>query len=182
MSKAKHWVQTYTGRAFFPLNPDWKDIHVLDIAHHLANIRRYTGATSRPYSVGEHCCHVSRQLLLETGNKPLALAGLLHDASEAYTNDMARPLKIQPELTAFREMEARIQELIYARFGLPTVEDPRVKIADMRMYATEVRDLMQPQRPEWKIVDEPYGFDVKWPWDEQHTRRVYLRTYKELTE
>jgi hypothetical protein len=176
----KDWIQTYTGRQFWPLAPRMGDVHIVDIAHHLAGIRRYTNATNRPYSVGEHCCHIARQLLLDYGSRELARAGLLHDASEAYTNDMARPLKIQDQMRPFREMERGIQECIYQRYGLPAVEDPRVRIADMRMYATEVRDLMQPQHHEWRITEQPYGFEVKSPWTEQHTRGHFLRMFYDL--
>jgi hypothetical protein len=176
----KDWIQTYTGRQFHPLRPRISTIHIVDIAHHLAGIRRYTGATNRYYSVGEHCCHIARQLQFESSDCSLALAGLLHDASEAYTNDMSRPLKTRPEMERFRAVERYIQELIYTKYNLPVLEDPRVKLADMRMYATEVRDLMQPQHPEWIITEEPYGFEVKQPWPEHHVRATFLRLFVEL--
>jgi uncharacterized protein len=38
------WFQTFTGRAFFPLNPRPEDVVLEDIAHHLANICRFGGA------------------------------------------------------------------------------------------------------------------------------------------
>lgn len=176
----KDWIQCWSGRKFYPTNPRVVDVDIVDIAHHLAGIRRYTAATNRYYSVGEHCCHVARQLQLESGDRALALAGLLHDASEAYTNDMSRPLKTRPEMERFRAVEKFIQEMIYAKYGLPVVEDPRVKLADMRMYATEVRDLMQPQHPDWIIKEVPYGFEVRWPWPEWHTRATFLRMFEEL--
>lgn len=176
----KDWQQTFTGRQFYPLRPRASQIHIVDIAHALASAHRYVGHTTRPYSVGEHSCHVSRQLLLETGNQQLALAGLLHDASEAYTNDMARPLKTQPAMKPFRELEADIQQYIYTKYALPDVEDPRVKVADMRMYATEVRDLMQPQHPAWIVTEEPYGFKVDIPWSFHHTRATFLSMFDQL--
>ena len=54
------WAQTFTGRQFFPLDPDPQDIDIVDIAHSLAMQCRYNGHTDRFYSVAEHCVHVSR--------------------------------------------------------------------------------------------------------------------------
>ena len=56
----KHWIQTYTGKAFDLLNPTPEMVEVTDIAHHLALINRFTGATAVPYSVAQHSVLVSQ--------------------------------------------------------------------------------------------------------------------------
>jgi hypothetical protein len=82
------WIQTYSGRQFWPLDPRVEDVHLEDIAHALSNVCRYTGHVREFYSVAEHSVHVSWSCEPED-----ALWGLLHDASEAYLADMARPVK-----------------------------------------------------------------------------------------
>ena len=107
------WIQTYTGRAFYPLNPGRSDISIADIAHALSMQCRFTGHTRRFYSVAEHSVMVEAmgsQILLRreaernSGKfsappKPTSeivqqsLALLLHDAAEAYIGDLTTPLK-----------------------------------------------------------------------------------------
>jgi len=50
------WIQTYTGRQFDVFAPDLVQIDPVDIAWHLSMKCRYNGATTRFYSVAEHCC------------------------------------------------------------------------------------------------------------------------------
>ena len=53
------WMQTFTGRQFFPLDPHPNDVDPVDIAHALSLICRYGGHTRRFYSVAEHCVLLS---------------------------------------------------------------------------------------------------------------------------
>src|SRR4051812_20612492 len=84
------WMQTYTGRAFWPLDAQPEDVDPLDIAAALSMLCRYGGHVSRFYSVAEHCLLMSEAVAPEH-----ALWALLHDATEAYMGDMVRPLKRQ---------------------------------------------------------------------------------------
>jgi hypothetical protein len=43
------FIETYTGRAFWPLEPKVEDVTIIDIAHHLSNQCRYSGATENFY-------------------------------------------------------------------------------------------------------------------------------------
>jgi len=49
------WIQTYTGKPFWILEPHADDIDIVDIAHALSMLCRYNGHTKRFYSVAEHC-------------------------------------------------------------------------------------------------------------------------------
>lgn len=131
-------IRTYTGRAFEPLNPDPNAIVIEDIAHALANNCRFTGHVKWHYSVAQHSILVS-----EIVPNELALTGLLHDASEAYLSDVARPIKQQPEFgDVYLRYEKGIEEAIAERFGIVYPYPDEVKEADNLLLVTEARDLM----------------------------------------
>lgn len=126
------WIQTFTGRAFRVLEPRAQDVSILDIAHHLSMLCRFAGGCSHFYSVGEHSLHVSHLV-----PKELALAGLLHDATEAYCVDLPRPYKrVLPE---YKAIENKIAAVIGERFGIDPAlfEHPDVKDADNAMLLRE---------------------------------------------
>ena len=145
------WLQTYSGRRFYPLDPREDEVWLPDIAHALANICRFNGHSTRFYSVAEHS-------LLVAKNVPMHLRAwaLLHDAAEAYVCDVARPLKQAPQMGFYREMEDRILATIYRRFellapGAPLWIPEQVKVADRNALATERRDLMVRCEMEWDL-------------------------------
>ena len=142
------WIQTFTGRKFRPLDPKQEDFDIKDIAHALSLLCRFNGHCLRFYSVAEHSVRVSRILPDE-----LKLWGLLHDAGEAYTTDLPRPVKGQ--IPQFRMIEDRVLEVACQRFGLSWPMPPAVKEADNRLLATESRDLMAPHPDDWGLVDPP---------------------------
>jgi len=146
---SKEWIQTRSGKKFFPLAPNPADVDLADIAHALSNICRYTGHVSRFYSVAEHSVRVSKRVLHLSSNPHFALWGLLHDASEAYLTDIARPVKHQPAMAAYRAAEKKLQIAICTRLGLPLEEPAIVSQVDMEMLGTEAHHLMQPIHPEW---------------------------------
>ena len=53
------WIQTFTGRQFWPLDPHVDEIYIEDIAHSLSMQCRFTGHSLRFYSVAEHSVLVS---------------------------------------------------------------------------------------------------------------------------
>jgi len=76
------------------MSPDARPICIEDIAHHLSLINRFTGATTRPYSVAEHsllCVDIAQHEGAPVG---LQMAMLMHDAHEAYTTDLSSPAKV----------------------------------------------------------------------------------------
>lgn len=158
------WIQTYTGKQFWPLDPRVDEIDIADIAHALSNICRFNGHCREFYSVAQHSVLVSQQC----GPKD-ALWGLLHDAAEAYLGDMVTPLKRSTVGPGFCRAEARLCNMIAMRFDLPY--DTRyeytiptsVRYADARLLATEARDLMAPPPVPWENMKEPYAWRIE-PW------------------
>ena len=141
-----NWMQTQSGRAYWPTDPRIEDIDIVDIAGALSRICRFGGHLKDcydHYSVAEHCIHVSRLVPREH-----ALAGLLHDATEAYTGDVVRPLK--QELTGYKRIEYRNWLLIARKFGLAEELPECVHHADVAMLFAEHEVLLEPSPlPGW---------------------------------
>ena len=142
------WIQTYTGKPFWPLNPRIEDLDIEDIAHALSMQCRYSGHVKYFYSVAEHSIHISRAVSPEN-----ALWGLLHDASEAYLVDVPRPIK--PHLPQYREAESVLMACIAQRYGLRWPEPTEVKAMDTRILFNEREALMSKSVREWGLTGEP---------------------------
>lgn len=170
------WIQTYTGKRFYPLNPMAEDVDILDIAHALSNMCRFNGHTRQFYSVAQHSVLVACIV-----PEPLALAALLHDAAEAYFADIVRPVK--PHLFGLGEIEQRIHAAIAERFGIPAAMDARIKVADMELLATERRDLLLPTDDEWACLEgvEP-RYEQIIAWDPVTAKKVFLEQFEGLAE
>jgi hypothetical protein len=135
------WLQTYMGREYWPLDPRADEVNIIDIAHALSNLCRYTGHCNRFYSVAEHSVLVSHIVPPEH-----ALVGLLHDATEAYVNDLARPLKRHlPEYKAIEELNWRAVSEHF--FGYVMDIPQAVHDADNAILMTEHAALMRSQIP-----------------------------------
>ena len=137
MTHRGDWISTHSGLPFWPSDPQPADVRIEDIAHALSQLCRFAGHTKSFYSVGQHSVLVS--LICDPQD---ALWGLLHDASEAYLCDLARPVKHTEALAGYRALEERVQAAVAQKFGLP-LEMPRsVKEADQALLRLEQRDLM----------------------------------------
>lgn len=130
-----NWIQTFSGKAFHPLNPKVEEVCIEDIAHALSQQCRYTGHTHDFYSVAEHSIYVA--MVLPT---PYKLWGLLHDASEAYVADIARPLK--PYLTNYLTIEETIMRIIAEKFHLDWPIPKIVHAADMAVFEAERKQVI----------------------------------------
>lgn len=167
-----HWVQTYSGRKFFPLTPRVADVDIGDIAHALAFNCRFNGHCLRFYSVAEHSVRVSHAV-----PPALALWGLLHDAAEAYLTDLPRPVKIQMPL--FSKIEDRLLEVILGKFGLSMPMPPEVRFADDALLATEQRDVMAPPPDAWHLPAPPLADRIE-PMTPDAAELAFLRRFEEL--
>lgn len=166
------WIQTFTGRKFYPLAPRIEDICIEDIAHALALQCRFTGHVRVHYSIAQHSEIVSRLVPPE-----LELQGLLHDASEAYLVDVPSPIKRSATFADYRRAEARLQRMIFERFGCPLIEHAFVKAADRIMLATEARDLMYPPHVDWPVgaLPPPMSTPIRWITPQEAERRFLAR-------
>lgn len=172
------FIITYTGKRFYPLDPRPEDINILDIAHSLSLLNRFTGHTEFPYSVAQHSVAVSYALHHQyQASKYMQLSALMHDASEAYVNDLARPLKrMLPDYTA---AEKAILDVIDAKF-LVNTRHALVKEVDNRALVTEAAVLCVGekwyQEPHW---EPPFTYPVKeQPW--RVVKEQFLQRFREL--
>jgi len=168
------WMQTFTGRAFWPLDPRPEEIDRADIAHALSLLCRYGGHVRRFYSVAEHCVLMSRVVAPE-----YALWALLHDAAEAYMVDLPRPLKRQ--FPDYRAAEDNLMAYICKRFDLPVMCPPEVKDADNRILLDERGALMNGAL-HWGSLDgmAPLGVPIT-GWYPPDAELAYLERLSELT-
>lgn len=169
----QNWIQTHSGRQFFPFDPSRSEIVVEDIAHALSNTCRFTGHVKVFYSVAQHSVLVASLVPVLD-----ALTGLLHDASEAYLCDIPSPIK--PGIPKYKELElaveARIAEVFDTQFPMPDT----VRHADQVAVATEARDLMANPPTLWKIPAAPLpGIHIT-PWTPERAEQEFLALYREL--
>lgn len=171
------WIQTRSGKRVDLISPSPEDILITDIADSLSMKCRFGGHTKFFYSVAEHSIYVS--VLLE---KRLALAGLLHDASEAYLVDMSRPLKnIIPE---YRTVESMFEYMIYEKYGclpLSLADLKAIKKADNIMLATEARDLMGDTEG-WNLSEPPLETRLVVPVSISEAREKFLNLFHNWQE
>ena len=135
------WIVTYTGKKFDFLNISRDNIDIQDIAHALSRICRFNGHCDLFYSVAEHSVILS-EWFEEQGDQQLAYNALMHDAAEAYTGDMTRPLKqLIKERTygyQFSDIEAEIEGEIACKYGLVyPCSHPAIVEADLRLLIAE---------------------------------------------
>ena len=168
------WMQTYTGKRFYPKDPRVNEVDIVDIALSLGNISRYLGHC-RFYSVAEHSVMVSHVV-----RDDLKLEGLLHDAEEAYVHDFIRPWK--RALLADNEffvLAGRINRVVRRAFGLPETESPAIKEADVAVLGCE-KEVLHPRSDPWDLPFADPGFKVRGLLPPSSSKYFLLR-YCELT-
>lgn len=166
------WMQTLSGRSITMAKPEAREIDpLLDMPEMLARIPRFNGAVpGGHYSVAQHCVLIADTILDDSGDANAAAVGLLHDAHEIIWGDLTTPAQeglaeIERELfgdTRFeqviREAKRRADEAIFAACGVPWPPPAQlqrtVKIYDIRMLATERRQLLSPSGKRWNAVIE----------------------------
>jgi uncharacterized protein len=167
------WIQTVTGKQFWPMDAQPEEVDIEDIAHALSLLCRFNGHCKQFYSVAEHSIHVSKVVSNEN-----AAWGLLHDAAEAYLSDIPQPVK--RELTLFNEFEDRLLEVIAERFGLPKKMPPEVKQVDMVMLATEKVALMGKEPKPWAGLPDPLDPSMIHAWGPKEAKQEFLKRFHEL--
>ena len=179
VAPSSNHIRTYTGGWINPLEPSPDEFLIDDIAHALSLQCRFTGHVSEFYSVAQHSVLVAYELMEKFGDEKLDYEGLMHDASEAYLSDIARPVKRSPQISAFYdEAENTIMNSIAEKFGLTWPMLPEVKWADDVLLRTEQRDLMLGATSEgdyWYLGDERIM-----GWLPQVAEAAFLEVYENL--
>lgn len=167
-------ISLYKGGFFDYERPERSSYTIEDVARGLSHTARFSGQTDRAYTVAQHSVLVSRMVPAEH-----ALAGLLHDAVEAFMADMPSPLKRM--LPGYKELELRAEEDLCKRFGVQFPLHPSIKDADIRLFLAERRD-MQPEVKEVCYEGyEPYHQRII-AWDSRMAYTFFMRRFEELTK
>ncbi len=161
---------TYSGQVLDLYNLKPSEIELETIAHSLAHQCRFNGHTKEFYSVAQHSILVSEWL-----PDWLKMAGLLHDAAEAYIGDIITPLKYEHyDIWCKEEL---VQDVINEVFEVQ--EEAKegkeiIKQADKRVFLTEVRDLT-----DWKHsnLDLAVGKKIA-PVGPKEAKRMFLDAYE----
>lgn len=109
------WISTWSGGKWYLSTPRPEDVNPMDIAYALSQLVRWNGHCDG-ITVAEHSCRVADRLLKQGHNVFCQLAGLLHDAHEAYLGDMVNPMKSL--LPGIFKMQHESQRAINDAFGV----------------------------------------------------------------
>lgn len=177
------FITTYTGRKVNPLNLKPSDVCIEDIAHHLACLNRFVGATFVPISVAQHSVHVSELV----DGKGCELEGLLHDAPEAYLGDVSKWVKQDPCMAAYRDAEERAWLAIAGAFNLLAEMPAPVEAADKLMVRVEAFYSWHERCHLFSLPSHPKPTEaeldsIHWsPWTWREAEHHFLRRFRVLS-
>lgn len=171
------YIELYSGKNFYFLDPKFEDFDIVDIAHALSLTCRFSGQCKKFLSVAEHSVMVSN-MLEGTG---FELEGLLHDAGEAYLPDVASPVK--QFLPDYNKIEDTITSKLFEKYGLQYPLRPKVKFADIWSLSTEAFYLLPSRGDTWgmwangrpPIMEEPAC------WGFEQAKEEFLKRFYQLT-
>jgi len=179
---------TASGKLFDYTTFNVRDVCLQDIAHHLANERRYGGALPLDvyFSVSCHSINVMNYVFeVVTGLnydedtvKRLMRYALFHDASEAYLKDLPTGLKVL--LPEYKELERKFSDVIYSKYD---IEENKyiTDVIDKCMFLDEVLAL----RPEHFRTyskyskNNPLEFKIRF-FTPEESKRLFLSACEEL--
>jgi 5'-deoxynucleotidase YfbR-like HD superfamily hydrolase len=130
--------------------------------------------------------HVSK--LVESYGRECALWGLLHDAAEAYTGDLTRPLKaaLRALTPVFDAMDREVEWVVQTKFALWPIDADydHVHYADMQMVVAEAKQFMAPLQEDWlksigNVKVKPIGWKLRY-WSPRFAEEQYLRRFEQL--
>lgn len=149
------WIRTASGIKFFWSEPTPEMIVLKDIAHHLAQKSRFSGACRYFHSVAMHSLIVAAIVDAEYRDPWLNIHALLHDCSEFILPDIPSPMK--PRIPWWHEAEDKIELAVAQKFGLDPklFHDKRIKEIDWAVLNEEGSVLV----PNWE--NENYDGHLK---------------------
>lgn len=174
------WVETYTGKKFYLFSPK-DDFDIRDIAHALANQCRFNGHTSVFYSVAQHCVLIGRYLDHVGYDARYVMAGLLHDAGEAYLGDIVTPLKrLLPKLELY-DHNLMIRIMRWAGININRdIIDAVKEVDNLILYSEKTALLSDKVVWDLKNIGVPLCFRIE-PWNAIMAEAQFLdhfRKYK----
>lgn len=141
-------IRTFSGLYVNPLELRAQDVRLVDIAHHLSQINRYTGASPWPMPVAQHSVLVAERAAKQwdqwnhdqppyyVSRRDWVAAHLFHDNGEYVFNDLASPVKRDPRMKWYRELEHQTTRMIFCCFGLdPDLLDLTKPLDDAQFFA-----------------------------------------------
>lgn len=165
-----NFMTTISGKRINYENPTVEMLDITDIAHSLSNLCRFGGHINRFYSVAQHSVMVSNLV-----PHHLALAALLHDASEAYLSDIVRPAKrLLPE---YKELELKIQSVLEERFAV-TFDHEDIHIADNKALYAEALHFYG-DIDDWGLDGFEYDCIIR-PLPAFHAKMMFMHRFNEL--
>lgn len=175
IDKRGHWMTTFTGRMFYPFDPQIVDMDIMDVGHHLGMQCRYNGACHYFYSVAEHCVLGSYLVPREH-----AFDFLMHDVAETWTGDLIRPLKHGTSMgVGFGELESNITFVAGIKWDFRS-DVSCVKQIDREMIIVEQRNLF-PNFPQRDLLDFKVHPKVKLGcWPPLQAKEMFLKRFIEL--
>lgn len=179
--KAVSFIETYTGRAFYPLNPSEDVISVIDIAHALSNQCRYSGHVEKFYSTAQHCCILADYVANVSKGSPLdCLQILMHDSAEAYLVDIPRPVK--QFMPMYRKWDRDITMCVRSWLGLYGVPIPDWQdILDSAIVNDEREHLMCDSGLEWNHAVRALGVEINDAWLPPVAEQQFLMRYAQYS-
>lgn len=187
-----NFVETPSGGWVDVEHPDPATLKLEDIAHKLAQVNRFGGSTSYPYSVAQHAVFVARRLASVGASRRLQLLGLHHDDAEAFLGDIPRPWKAalgEPYRRLTKRMDAAIAEALGLRYTEATHKI--IKAADNFALLVEARHLLPSGGHRWDYLQELHDSGVprrivtpgywRGSLNWRVARALYLELHEELT-
>ncbi len=175
------YITTYTGKHFDPTCPEGEKIDIRDIAHALSLTCRGNGQVKTFFSVGQHCIHCALEAEARGYGRRLALACLLHDASECYMSDVPRPVKAT--MPQYKAAEERLLEQVYIRYlgsALTDEEEKLVKQIDNDMLYYDLLHLLNEKtEQDAPVMATDFSYEVL-PFEQ--VERRYLELFARLGE
>lgn len=184
-------MQLGDGSYFDFAAPEATDMTIEDYAWGLASANRFRGQTRqrnadgtwprRLYNVCQHVVLLTEQLLLDGYGPEIAFEGLMHESDEVPWGDFVGPAKALIP-TDFRKEIKRSGDAIDAHFGVTHANKDLIKMYDIRMLATEKRDLMPLSHShDWGSLlgYEPFDFEISC-WDADKSTGLFLALFHSL--
>lgn len=179
------WMHTSLGGRFWPEDPRADEVYMSDIANGLALDCRYSGQgqVNRYYSVAEHSALMARHAL-DDYRPWFAYLLLLHDAAEAYVNDLSPATKKALGAT-YAKLEEGVQAIIWERYNLVELAQRwrrEIKEIDMRMVPLEKDAIMRYPQPWAADFLKPLSGITVLCLHPEAAKRFFVATYQEICQ